>query len=271
MFDRSNSDRNEFQAAQFVAAVTGAAAEPWDIKGRRNAVDAMLHYPGGRRAALEVTSFAAEGAHQLDSLIGRTGYRWPVSGKWDWSALITGPSDYARLRKHYTDITQLCENHRVMRPAQLPREVIESDPELLWLVDESTSELIGIPDDPSDGPDYTPRFSVIATWEMARSFDGELIGLADALGDTLATPTMISHIAKLARADADERHLFVILHQNGLPPAVTAALIMGDALPHEIPQLPRGVSHLWLAAPFARVLVLTDNGWQQYSQDLMWC
>lgn len=89
---REELDKTEKAACAIVRRVLGVEIEPWDVYGRQNAVDALLHYPDGRVAAFEVSKLAADGAIHLDSLLGREDFSWPLPGRWWWmSATCPGP------------------------------------------------------------------------------------------------------------------------------------------------------------------------------------
>jgi hypothetical protein len=49
----SQKRADEDAAFAIVGKVLDVAVEPYDLGGRQNAVDALLHYPGGQEAALE--------------------------------------------------------------------------------------------------------------------------------------------------------------------------------------------------------------------------
>src|SRR3984957_14123297 len=89
---------------QFAFAVVGSVlavtVEAYDICGRQGAVDAILHYPDGRTAALEVSSIEPEDEPGLTKYLGRKGHCKNIAGvarKW----LVEVPRDFhpADLRK----------------------------------------------------------------------------------------------------------------------------------------------------------------------------
>lgn len=94
----------------------GAKAHAWDTDGRQGAVDAMLALADGRRASFEVTSLAAPGALQTDSLLHRDGYAWPCPGQWWWTVQVGDIRDLPRLREIYPGIVLRCEIVGATRP-----------------------------------------------------------------------------------------------------------------------------------------------------------
>jgi hypothetical protein len=74
----------------------------------------------------------------------------------------------------------------------------------------------------------------------------------------------MSHLAKLNRTQADERHLFLVVDVYDWPFSLFDALGSGDSLPSVAPALPEGLTHLWLAPVYCyRVLIGTSAGWAE--------
>src|SRR5690348_11419406 len=92
----SAKDRAEAAAFHYVPAILNVRLQEWDHSGRQGAVDALLHYPDGRVASLEVTSAAADGRRQLYSLL-QANQTLPNPGNWTWSASIDDPRDFPQL------------------------------------------------------------------------------------------------------------------------------------------------------------------------------
>jgi hypothetical protein len=68
-----------------VARVSAVTVEPYDVHGRQGAVDALLRYPHGRTAALEVSSIGPEPEAGILNYLGVRGYCRSiagVTGKW---------------------------------------------------------------------------------------------------------------------------------------------------------------------------------------------
>ncbi len=77
----------ERRAFEVVRRVLSADVAHYDTGGRQGAVDALITYPDGRRAALEVTLLTDAAATELEHLLGKDNYLWPMSGcQWFWTA-----------------------------------------------------------------------------------------------------------------------------------------------------------------------------------------
>lgn len=76
---------HERLAFAVVGAVLGVTVEPYDRNGRQRAVDAILHYADGRKAALEVSSISPDNEARIQHYLGDRGYFRSiagVNGKW---------------------------------------------------------------------------------------------------------------------------------------------------------------------------------------------
>ncbi len=265
MSDRLEGLSPQEKAACLIAEkVLGAVATPWDVDGRQGVVDAMLTLPGGARAAFEVTALAAVGALQTDALLGRDDFGWPSPGQWWWTVQVGSPRDLPRLRGAYSRIALLCEAAGVTRPAQLWHGPEEVDPDIVWLVEESTSDMWGHPQVAAVDGDKI-RDTMVVPAGRGGGVDHSLAGLKQALIEAFAKPPMPRHLEKVALAEADERHLFIPVHRSALPFAVADGLWTGATLPPEPPPLPAKVTHLWIAPALGRrILLWTPRGWEEH-------
>lgn len=251
-------------ACRVAENVTGAVAIPWDIGGRQNAVDAFLNYADGRRAAFEVTRAGTDqAALQLDNLLGREGFEWPLPGAWWWDITITDVRDLPRLRQCYRKIILMCEAINAPRPELVRTPSWNVDEDLHWLLVESSVTFWGHPDVPSRDT-FRTRKALVTSGGDGGVVDEALTGLRQALVEAFQVGNLHRHVEKVSRTAADEHHLFVILHENDLDFSVMSALMFDRSLPPNPAWLPAGLSHLWLAPAFSsRVLLSAGGVWSQ--------
>jgi hypothetical protein len=257
-------DRQE-QAACLIAVrvLEAAEAEAWDIDGRTGAVDAILTLQDDRKAAFEVTNLAAEGALQLAMLLAKDKHKWPLPGDWWWTIEVGSVADLRRLKQCYENIILICEHAREPYPYQIAWES-SAHPDLQWLVYESSSVMTGYPNQLAQN--MTNAGAMVVPVAGGGFLDESLSGFADALSEVFKSPHIESHFQKLARADADERHLFIPLHGSALPFSISSELVFEDTLPPDPPSLPDSVTHLWLAPEGSRRVLLwsRDAGWRNF-------
>jgi hypothetical protein len=263
---RINELKPQEQAACLIAvrALEATRAEAWDVDARQGAVDAMLTLKDSRTAAFEVTNLAAEGALETASLLGRDNHKWPLPGQWFWSITVGTPQDLRQLKQCYENIILICEAAAIPYPHQHPDAWSPSaDPDLQWLL-ESSCDMVGHPEqlastmrDPS---------AIVVETAGGGFIDDSLSGFADELRTAFASPHIPEHFEKLANANADERHLFIPLHNSALPFRISTVLMFDDALPAEPPPVPGHITHLWLAPAFSRRVLLwsQSEGWRNF-------
>jgi hypothetical protein len=256
MLDRLEGlDELEQTACLIAERALGARATPHDVAGRQGAVEAFLDYPDGRRGAFEVTQLAADsGASlQLDSLLERDGFGWPLPGKWWWTIKIGHPRDLPRLRDVFDKIVLLCESIGVTDPRRPPSSEIDDD--VQWLVGESSVQIWGYPNVPARDENRMRRAMI--TQPGAGGFSDETFSQLDqALSKAFDRTVIQRHLDKLRRTQADERHLFLVLGVYDLPFSLFQALGFDDKLPTGAPGLPNSLTHLWLAPVYGRRVLI---------------
>jgi hypothetical protein len=255
------------QAACLIAVrMLGASrAEAWDIGGRQGAVDVMLTLNDGRTAAFEVTNLAAEGALETASLLARDNHKWPLPGAWFWSIEVGTPQDLRRLKQCYQKIILICEAVGVAHPNRHPLAWTPSaDPDLQWLIENSSCNMIGHPQQLARNM-QNPAAMVVPV-SRGGAVDDSLPGFVDELRTAFNVPHIPPHFAKLATASADERHLFIPLHDSALPFTLATGLMFGDALPSDPPPVPGHITHLWLAPAYSRRVLLwsRQDSWRNF-------
>jgi hypothetical protein len=142
-------------------------------------------------------------------------------------------------------------------------------PRLQWLADQSLSVMTGYPEQLAR--DMTNPHVMVVPLGGGGAVDESLSGFADALRDAFKRPHIVKHFEKLANADADERHLFIPLHDSALPFGIASELVFEDTLPPEAPPVPDSVTHLcvthlWLAPAGSRRVLLWSRaeGWRNF-------
>ncbi|WP_460662316.1 hypothetical protein [Kribbella swartbergensis] len=222
-------------------------------------MEAYLTFPDGRQAAFEVTTLADPSDMQLDSLLARDNYSWALPGEWWWSFANGDVRDLPRLRACFERVVLTCERYWVMRPTDLPRLVRQGDADLEWLWREASVTMTGHPDVPVlDGEQV--RHASITPRGGGGSVDEALIGLATELNEPFRTSPVRERFNKLLRHQADERHLFLAVHEQSLPFAVFYGLAFGSELPPDPLPVPDGISALWLAPAYSSRLLLWRSG-----------
>src|SRR3954453_15945036 len=196
--------------------VTGGVAQAWDVHGRQGVVDAVLTLPDGRQAAFEVMLYDENYALHLDKLLSADDNHWPAVGEWWWTIQIGSRSDLPRLRRSYKRIVQLGEAAGVARPEQLGSRYLDVDADIAWLVEESSSDMWGHPDVPAVDGDRVRDVMVVPAGRGG-GVDTSLAGLYAALVEAFDQPGVANHLRKVARAEADERHLCLLIHRSALP------------------------------------------------------
>ncbi|HKI42979.1 MAG TPA: hypothetical protein VKA66_21975 [Mycobacterium sp.] len=259
-------DRQERAACLIAERVLGAEATPWDVNGSQGAVDAMfLTLPGDRTAAFEVTNLAGDGALDTVGALSSGKYKWPLTGDWFWTINVRFARDLEKLNRCYPNIIRICEQAGVAHPNYQLGWSPSDHPDIRWLVQESSCDMIGHPECPAASM-ANPEAMVVLT-ASGGWIDDSMTGFAAALGAAFdGTPHIARHFKKLKNADADERHLFIPLHGTALPFSIFTVLQFDDPLPPEPPPIPDYITHLWLAPDSSkRVLIWTQpDGWRNF-------
>jgi len=225
--------------------------EEYDHSGRQGAVDALLHYPDGRVASLEVTSAAAEGRRQLYALLERTP-TLPNPGHWTWSATIDDPKDLPDLLERVERIIITSEAQGITRPEHAYERAFAGDPDFAWIVRSSVT-MWGSPELPKvREQDGVERPLFLTQGGSGGVVDETLAGFATAVAETLVEPHVQKRVQKLARDGRDEQHLFVVVDTSAFPFGVTYALMARNVVPPGRAELPGSLTHLWLLSPSHR-------------------
>lgn len=261
----SKSDRAEDAAFFYVPAILGVELEPWDHSGRQRAVDARLHYPDGRIAALEVTSAAGDGRRQLYALL-EAHQTLPNPGNWTWSATIDDPRDFPELLERVERLVLKSEAKGLRQPEYAYDEAFGGDEDFAWLV-RSSVKLWGTPSLPKVREDGTELPFLVTHGGFGGGVDEDLAGFGKAVEEVVAKSHVQKRVQKLTRDGRDEQHLFIVLDPSALPYEEFYPLVARAVVPPGRPILPGTVTHLWLLASFAACVLLgTSEGWTRYER-----
>lgn len=223
-------------------------------------MDALLHYPDGRTAALEVTSAAAPGRRQLFSLVGSKYRTMRLPGEWYWAVTVDDPKDLPALEERATRLILKCESLGEAHPEDIMWNR-RDDPDFAWL-ERSSVTLSGYPSISRVAEDGRELPAYVTQGAPAAFVDEELTGLNAAVASILELPAVRRRLTKLNSSGHAERHLYIWADMSALPVSVALALVASDAnVPSEPLRLPAGLTMLWLLVSAGRVLVATQDGW----------
>jgi hypothetical protein len=240
------SRRAEDIAAHLVSNALGADARKFDADGRQSAVDFLLEWPNGRRAALEVTLVTHPGSSAWQGLAARDGWRWPARSGWEFRPHGDGDGDgddmpYQRARRAALKAVELCDRESVDALDRLPPGILFGDPELEWL--SKMGELCRTPFKP--GVVLLPA----ARAEFVEASTSDFTTLVEGW---LHLPHMPRHVEKARSAVAvDERHLFLVPVDDVLP---ARFFTIDFQAPTGSPEGFRGIDGIWV----------WSNYWHQY-------
>ena len=249
--------RDEQFAFGVVAQITGASVIHADTRGAPpGTVDAWIDYPDGTRGALEVTTLGEPEEFQLHSLVRRHKSDFPNPGKLLWTLRVAHPRELPRLKSLYGRAILLMEMHGVQHIEQLASREVGADADLEWLQQEAESTLHGY----SSIPKGRHESVILSSGSLGAIWSSDGDEIASALSGALTGQLVRDHIDKLLRHQAAERHLFLIVGLTGLTPAAVIALMGPELVPSEDPELPSGITHLWLTAGFGQELLVWQRG-----------
>jgi hypothetical protein len=215
---------HERLAFAVVGAVLDVTVEPYDRNGRQRAVDAILHYADGRKAALEVSSISPDNEARIQHYLGDRGYSRSiggVNGKW----LVQLPRSFhpADMRK-VEDALRQCE----ARGAKHLSELMMVDPDVDQLLNQDVhADLIAA---------TGAQAYFVLPWIGGGS--DSLNRLPHEVNAILDTDKVQSKVSKLAASGLEERHLFLIVLPTAFSYPVFEALAFGGQLPGDAPRLP---------------------------------
>lgn len=114
-------------AFEFVGRVLGVRVEPYDVAGRQRAVDALLHYPDGHTAAVEVSSVGPESEARITNVLAAGAQtRRPVGLEHTWMVQVPRDLHPVELRK-VDEMVLECERRGFATLAELAEHDAAAD------------------------------------------------------------------------------------------------------------------------------------------------
>ena len=232
--ERVTADSYHERLAFAVAgAVLGVTVDPYDRDGRQRAVDAILHYSDGRKAALEVSATGPDSETPIQHYLGQRGRSQTVPGvTGTWVVQLPRTFHPADMRKVGEELRQ-----RELRGVRLLGELSATDVDIAKLADR------GVRADLIKTTGSRVHFVLSPTAAPLRPGPG---GLARELDALLGEERVRSKLSKLAASGFAERHLFLIVLPGTFRQPVFDTLAFSGLLPETPPQLPGGLSQVWL-------------------------
>lgn len=239
---------DELAAFAIVERVLGVRVEPYDLGGRQNAVDGLLHYPDGRTGVLEISSIGPESEAAITAVLNnKAKRRYTVDGLTNtW--IVTVPRDFPpRKLKTIDGLLLLCEQHSVTSLEQLHGVSLlgQVSPEIAEAVDAGVSADVA----------HSSSGQPAEVWILADGVGGIADGgerlLPGELAKQLQSETMQSKLTKLGKDGYEDRHLFLWVRMSAFTFAVTDTIYFGGPVPTEPPDLPGGLKQLWLAGGYS--------------------
>jgi hypothetical protein len=232
--------RDEKFAIAVAARVLGTEVHEHDIDGRQCAVDAIVHYPGGSKAALEVSSVRAEVDAGITGFLAERGIGRTVAGlRHSW--MVEVPRDFhpADVRK-VEDALRACEERGICRLEDLARY----DHAIRAMVIDG---LRGRADaGPGRAEDATGSRVYLMLPPLGGCTERGLEALPGELEGVLETRLMRAKVEKLAATGLAERHLVLLVWPGAFTFPVFDGLAFGGTLPVPQPRLPPGLTQVWL-------------------------
>lgn len=254
--------KSEMFAFAVIAQALDAEVVSTDDGSLPAMADAHIRYPDGRYAGLEVTALARGRELEMEALAAGSNGSWSIGRfeglKLAWTCRWQQPSRVKEIIRWVPSLAALCEKAGVNDPDLLLAQE-PSDPALRWYETAAVS-MSGVPAGSTAGKIY------LLPEAIGGAIDESLTGLTPWVSQQAQQPWMLDNVAKLVATGLTELHLFVPVHQAEMPFPLLCGLIDPPEDPPGHPELPAGLTDLWLAPRFSQVLIRwsTTTGWTTY-------
>lgn len=223
------------------------------------AVDWWLEQEGQRVGGVEVTTVGDRRALQTISAAGGVYWDMPAA-QWTWILSYSPETDFREVRCHLEDLVVLCERHTVVKPRLLPWDVQETSAAVQWYEERSGCSLHGLPE--------ASRHGVVDV--LPRGSGGAVLGESGPMIDWIEKQLRGDLGRKVRRLDevpGPERHLFLSVHDSGMPFSHFYVLCATDTVPARDPDLPVGLTALWLLPNLGTSVLWwhRDQGWARFN------
>lgn len=236
--------------------VLGVTITERDDNSRHRMVDALFRFPDGRLGALEVTTIGDQATMEQEYIAAKRD--WYVEGsRWAWTVHANGHLSLRSLGDHLASIVLACERHEVTDPAAIGWQM-RDDPAFQWL-QSTDATFIGLP-----GSIHPGR-----VWVLPDGDGGfvpeHMDDLPPWLEQRLAEADMTSKLDKLRATGREEQHLFLRVHDTGMPHTLYDPLAFGDRLPQTPLNAPDALTGLWLVPQWTNPILwwAATTGWQR--------
>lgn len=244
---------HERLAFAVAGAVLGVSVEPYDRDGRQRAVDAILRYADGRKAALEVSATGPDSEVPIQHYLGQRGHSRTIAGvAGTWVVQLPRTFHPADVRRVEEGLRR-CEEREVTHLSELTAVGADLEP---LTVQGVRADLMG-------ATGSRVHFVLPPTAGPVSPGRG---GLPDELDAVLSTERIQSKLEKLAASGLAERHLFLIVLPGTFRHPVFDTLAFSGRLPDAVPHLPGGLSQVWLLTGMRAggvIRAVSGEGWRR--------
>lgn len=244
-------------AFEVLRRATGATFTEYDDNSRPGMADGLFEVNGRPVGAVEVTIVGDPIAIESESLGGRGD--WTVEGsRWAWMIHVAPDVRLGELRSHLSELVLSCESMGCTSLRALDPPPVTAA--FRW-AEESGISMTAAP------RARQPRIYVLPGAIGGWPGDG-LARMGDWLTGVLSQPRTSSKIAKLVATGRPDRHLFLVVHQSGIPTGLLSAML-DQPSPADVaaPACP-DLAGLWICPRWGSGILrwLTGDGWGWFTE-----
>jgi hypothetical protein len=225
-------------AEEVLRRVLGIEVTGRDDGSSDRMADVLFTLPNGAEGALEVTTIGEQAA--LESAAIAAKMNWHVNGAtWAWAINIGHDVAMRDLKRHLPTLVLTSERLGLSDPRLVPCEH-QQDDAFRWFRSSNLS-MHGFP-----GPQRPGAIHVLPEGDGGAVYE-HLDELPQWLAGRLRQLDLMDNIDKLTATGRAELHLFVRIHDTGMPFSLYYPLASGNYVPCCPLDAPAGLAGLWLA------------------------